>query len=67
MLPLSLSPIPMPLNSLGEGPETDQAKVVKVQWQLWDELNCTVAVCRNEEIAKALAASYNSKIIEQPF
>ena len=34
--------IDMPLNSKGEGPETDKLKVHSVVYQVWDECFCTV-------------------------
>lgn len=36
--------IPMTINAAGQGPEMDPVKVVRTEWQVWDELNRCVAV-----------------------
>lgn len=41
--------VPMPVNAEGRGPEMDPAKVVRTDWEVWDELNRCVAVIRETE------------------
>lgn len=58
-----LTVIPMPVNAAGEGPETDSTKAVRTDWTLWDECNCTIAICRDEDAARTLARAYNCRFL----
>lgn len=65
-----LSAVPMPINAEGKGPEMDPSKVVRTDWEIWDEsIFCVAIVCGqgsdSENVAKkraiAIVNGYNKQ------
>ncbi len=54
--------MPMPINAEGTGPEMDAAKVVRVQHEVWNGNNLSVAIVHDEPTGRWLATQLNLSV-----
>ena len=52
--------VPMPLNAEGQGPEMDDAKVVRIQHEVWSASMLSLGIFASEEVAVFVAKSLNA-------
>lgn len=51
--------VPMPINAEGHGPEMDQTKVVKTEYEIWDQLYMTYFICDTKSQAESKCLELN--------
>lgn len=61
MMDLKWFAIQMNLDAQGRGPANENETATR-EWQIWDESNCTVCSCKDQNIANYIVALHNSRI-----